>query len=307
MSTSSQPAILVLGGTGTVGSRIVSQLAASSHPHRILVASRNTSKNAVAPKTEGPNVQPVPFDWHNTDTWDDLFPTTTDNNTTKITAVFLIAPPTLGAEQTMIDFVDLARSRGVQRFVLLSASPIEAGGPAMGKVHAYLRELGQRGEAEWAALRPTWFQQNFADLPFHVEGIRKDSKVYSATSDAKIPFVSADDIAAVAVRTLTDEVAPNSEYLVLGSELLSYGEIANILSEVLGRKIVHVDLSPEELEKRHQSFGMPEDYSRMMSAMDTSVKNGSENRTNDVILAVTGSAPRKFRDFALSVKEVWGA
>jgi uncharacterized protein YbjT (DUF2867 family) len=52
--------------------------------------------------------------------------------------------------------------------------------------------------------------------------------VYSATSDAKIPWVSADDIAAVAVRTLTDEVPPNSEYLVLGDELLSYGDVRSV-------------------------------------------------------------------------------
>jgi hypothetical protein len=68
---------------------------------------------------------------------------------------------------------------------------------------------------------------------------------------------------------------------------------------------VHVDLSPAELEQRHQSFGMPENYAKMMSAMDTAIKFGSENRTNDVILAVTGAAPRKFRDFAQSAKEVW--
>jgi hypothetical protein len=68
---------------------------------------------------------------------------------------------------------------------------------------------------------------------------------------------------------------------------------------------VHVDLSSEGLEQRFQSFGMPEDYSKLMSAMDATVKNGAENRTNDVILAVTGSVPKKFKDFALSVKEIW--
>lgn len=146
--------------------------------------------------------------------------------------------------------------------------------------------------------------------------------------------MSADDIAAVAVRALTDRAPPNTEYLVLGPELLSYGDvceflapcglyayncagigwvwtdgfqIAAILSDVLGRRIVHVDLAPAELEKRHQEFGMPEDYARMLSAMDTSIKFGAENRTNDVILAVTGAPPRKFTDFAKSVKEIWEA
>jgi uncharacterized protein YbjT (DUF2867 family) len=83
-------------------------------------------------------------------------------------------------------------------------------------------------------------------------------------------------------------------------------QIASILSDVLGRRIVHVDLTAEGLEKRLQSFGMPEDYSRMMSALDIAIKNGTEDRTNDVVLAVTGSAPTKFKDFAESVKDVWG-
>ncbi len=68
---------------------------------------------------------------------------------------------------------------------------------------------------------------------------------------------------------------------------------------------MHIDLSPAELEKRHQGFGMPEDYAKMMSAMDMAIRAGAEDRVSDVVLHVTGSAPRKLRDFAESVKEVW--
>jgi festuclavine dehydrogenase len=50
---------------------------------------------------------------------------------------------------------------------------------------------------------------------------------------------------------------------------------------------------------------MPEDYARMLSAMDTSIKFGAEDRTNDAVFVITGSAPKKFRDFAQSVKDVW--
>lgn len=68
---------------------------------------------------------------------------------------------------------------------------------------------------------------------------------------------------------------------------------------------MHVDLPPAELEARFASFGMAEDYARMMSALDTAVKHGSEERTDDSILAVTGSAPRRFREVAEFVKGVW--
>ncbi|KAM7208108.1 hypothetical protein V8F20_001654 [Naviculisporaceae sp. PSN 640] len=194
---------------------------------------------------------------------------------------------------------------GVRRFVLQSASCIEPGGPAMGKVHGYFRELGSRGEIEWAVLRPSWFQQNFGVQENHVQSIRNEGKIYSATGDGKIPWISADDIAAVAVQALTMPVAPNTEFLVLGPELLSYDDIARTLSEVLGKKIVHVDLTSGDLERRHRSFGMPEDYSSMMSALDTGIKYGMENRTNDVVLSVTGVAPKTFKEYAESVKHVW--
>ncbi len=55
-----------------------------------------------------------------------------------------------------IRFVDVARSQGVRRFVLLSASIIEQGGEAMGKTHEYLASL--RG-IEYSVLRPTWFMR----------------------------------------------------------------------------------------------------------------------------------------------------
>lgn len=59
----------------------------------------------------------------------------------------------------------------------------------------------------------------------YARGIKEESKIYSATGDGKIPWVSAEDIAAVAARVLTGVEQLNTEYLVLGPELLSYGEV----------------------------------------------------------------------------------
>ncbi|KAK3394229.1 hypothetical protein B0H63DRAFT_517369 [Podospora didyma] len=250
----------------------------------------------------------IMFDWNDKHTWSNAFAAAASGSRdgSGIKAVFLIAPPIIDSAPVMMEFIDFARERGVRRFVLLSASAIEAGGPAMGKVHAYLRELGTRGEVDWAVLRPSWFQQNFAEQPNHVKSIKEENKIYSATSDAKIPWVSADDIAAVAAHVLMTPEPPNTEYLVLGPELLSYSEIADILTDVLGRKIVHVDMSSNDLEKRHQSFGMSAEYAKTLSALDTAIKFGSENRTNDVILTLTGLAPKRFRQYAESHKDVWG-
>lgn len=82
-------------------------------------------------------------------------------------------------------------------------------------------------------------------------------------------------------------------------------QIAEILTEVLGRKIIHKNLSRKGLEDRYVNYGLPQDYAEMMGAMDTNIKNGSENRTNSVVPALTGKQPRKFRDVAKELRNVW--
>ena len=139
MSSTKAP-ILLLGGSGKVAKRIAQQLEALKQP--VLVASRNAS-----------GANGVVFDWNDPNTWDNAF---TANKGIK--AVFLVAPPILEPLPIMAEYIAFAQKQGVRRFVLLSASSFEAGGPLMGKVHAHLKELGEKGEIEWAVLRPTWFQ-----------------------------------------------------------------------------------------------------------------------------------------------------
>ncbi|EGO51458.1 hypothetical protein NEUTE1DRAFT_88881 [Neurospora tetrasperma FGSC 2508] len=307
MTRSRKTPILLLDGTGVVPSRIARRLAASSaDKHPLLVAS-----------ILGEDPNGVKFNLYDSNTWENPFARAqelfgSDNEMESdgmIHSIYLTAPnsPPSSTHQAslLMQFVDYARLKhGTRRFVLQSASAMEPGGFSLGRVHAYLRELGQRGEAEWAVLRPTWCQQDF-EQQCHVKSIKEENRLYSATSRGKIPWVSADDIAAVAVEALTNKDAPNTEYLVLGPELLGYDDIASILSSVLGRKIVHVDLSSHDLERRQQSFGCSEEHSRLMSSLDTAIKYGTENRTNDVVLSMTGNKPKSFREYAESAKHLW--
>lgn len=58
--------------------------------------------------------------------------------------------------------------------------------------------------------------------------IKEEGKIYTATGDGKIPFVSATDIAAVAFRALTDEKPHNTSYYILGPELLTYDQVIRL-------------------------------------------------------------------------------
>lgn len=59
----------------------------------------------------------------------------------------------------------------------------------------------------------------------HLAWINEENKILSAAGEGRIPFISADDIAAVAFHCLTEWGSHETEYLVLGPELLSYGQV----------------------------------------------------------------------------------
>lgn len=67
---------------------------------------------------------------------------------------------------------------------------------------------------------------NWAERGGLLEAVRAEGKVYSASGAGMIPWVSKVDIAACAYSALTAEAPPDGEYVVLGPELLSYGQVS---------------------------------------------------------------------------------
>ncbi|MFD3919020.1 NAD(P)H-binding protein [Streptomyces sp. NPDC058595] len=267
---------LVIGATGTTGSRVVSRLAAGGH--RVKAAGRRASPV--------PGARSVRFDWAD--------PTTFGEALSGTDRVYLIPP--IGSTEpadVMLPFLDQARTAGVRRAVLLSSSAIPAGGPATGRIHEALPGLF----GEWAVLRPSWFMQNFTGDHPHARSIRADGTVSTATGEGRVGFVDADDIAAVAVHALTDDRAPNTDLVITGPQALSYGDIAAAVTEVTGRAVTHRRLTYARM-RDHLAAAMPAEFAAMLAGLDRSIAGGSEDRTTDTVHRLTGRPPGTFRAFA---------
>ncbi|MFE2605600.1 NmrA family NAD(P)-binding protein [Streptomyces mirabilis] len=269
-------ATLVIGATGTTGSRVVAGLIAEGH--RVRAAGRS------ATPVEG--AEAVRFDWNE--------PATFGAALDGVDRVYLIPP--IGSSDpaaVMLPFLRRARSAGLHRAVLLSSSAIPAGGPAVGQVHQALPGLFE----QWAVLRPSWFMQNFAGFTPHARSIREDGVILTATGDGRVGFVDAEDIAAVAVRALTDEQAPDADLILTGPQALSYDDVAAIITEVGGRPVVHRHLTFDQLRDRWAEEILLE-FATMLAGMDRAIADGAEDRTSDTVQRLTGRPPGTFRAFA---------
>lgn len=265
--------ILLTGGTGKTGSRIAERLGA-----RARIASRHG---------------PVPFDWQDASTYAGALH--------GVSACYLVSPPGVNdLLPAMQPFLEQALEAGVQRFVLLSSSAIEAGGPLMGAIHAWLHQHAP----EWVALRPSWFMQNFSEA-HHAQTIAAQDTIFSATGKGRIAFIDAEDIAAVAAVALSDPDFPSGELILTGPQPLSYADVARILSQASGRDIRHENLSEADLADAYQRAGIAEEYAHALAALDGPLAAGAEDRVTPDVERMIGRPPTSFEDFAQRSAHAW--
>jgi len=253
--------ILITRGAGKTGGPLAQKLHAANH--QVLMASR--SGNA----PEG--LKGVRFDWMDPSTHENPFKV--DSNIDK---VYLVAPDVRGIDvlTPMKPFIDLAIEKGVRRFVFLGATIMGAkGDPLWGKVHEYLDEL--KG-VEYAALRPSAFFENMQN--WYGKSIRAHNEITTATQDGKLAFVAADDLADAAFNALLAEKIVEPDLLVVGPEQFTYDQVAEILTEVLGRKIVHKRLSYDEKKDLYKSYQMSDEMATFAANLDKSTAQGEEER-----------------------------
>ncbi|WP_051853415.1 NAD(P)H-binding protein [Streptomyces aureocirculatus] len=275
----SAPAVLVVGAHGNTGSRVTARLTAAGH--RVRAASRT----ARAPH---PGTEAVRFDWYDEATHAPAL--------RGADRVYLVPPPgDADPAAVMLPFLRRARAAGVTRVALLGSSAAERGGPWIGRVHAFLAESALF--AQWSVLRPSWFMQNFTGDGPHARAIAASGVLTTATGTGRVAFVDADDIAAVAVHTLTTPTAPENDLVITGPEALSYAEVAATITRVGNRPVRHSPVPSDRLTAHLTELGIPADYARLLAAFDDAIAEGAEDRVTDTVARLTGRPPRAFADF----------
>ncbi|KAJ7590707.1 hypothetical protein C8J56DRAFT_933651 [Mycena floridula] len=278
--------ILLTGGTGTTATLIAQKLVAQGQS--VLLTSRKGQEGVPAP------FKGVTFDWDDESTWTNPFKVAES----QIYRVYLVAPPfRLDAAQLVIRFIELAKDHGVKRFVALSASGIPKGGPGHGKTHQYLAESGMK----YCIIRPSWFFDNFLDKQAF-PGLFSGDCITTATGDGKLGFVSPEDIADVAVEALTDQVSHNTDHIIVGPELLSFGDIADQMSEVLGRPITYKQVSEEQRKLDRLALGMNPIFATVMADVEGYIAAGSEEK---IYSTADKIGKQRFKDFCEAHKDVW--
>lgn len=264
------PTVLVLGATGTTGSRVVAALCGRG------VVPREASRTAAGLTR---------FDWHEETTWEPALQ--------GVQRLYLV-PPTDGSDPapTVARFLATGTGAGLRRAVLLSSSALEPAPAGPGALPAIVRAA----VPEWAVLRPSWFMSNVLGGTPLAAGLRA-GEVVTATGAGRVAFIDPDDIAAVAVQALLAEPSLNAELVLTGPAAHSYAELCGLVADLRGHPVRHSSVSIEEYTDHLVRAGLPAAYAPLLASLDEPISRGSEDRVTDTVSQVTGRSAGTLRDF----------
>jgi uncharacterized protein YbjT (DUF2867 family) len=266
MNTPDQHRILVLGATGKVGSRLAARLHDLGHDVR--PASRGSDPS---------------FDWNDPSTWHD---------TVKgVDVVFVSYYPDLGfpgAAKIISAFTRCALDAGVRRFVLLSGR----GEPEAARSERAMCELAPN----WTVLRSSWFAQNFSE--HFLLGPVLDGVIALPAGDVVEPFVDVDDVADVAVAALLQPGHDHVVYELTGPQLLSFGDVAGLLTVATGRSISYVPVTAAEYITGAVAAGVPAEEAPALAELFSVVLDGRNAHVTDDVQRVLGRPARTFASYA---------
>jgi uncharacterized protein YbjT (DUF2867 family) len=275
--------ICVTGASGTLSSEVITQLESANAPLR---AAYFSTIGAEAARARG--LKAVIIDYNRPETLRAAFQGC--NN------LFLLGPNVLSQTQLELNAVEAARTAGAQHIVKQSVMGAAEEAYSLAKVHRPVEIAIESSGLAWTFLRPNSFMQN--TVTFMGNTIRAESAFYSASGQAKISHVDVRDIAAVAVKALTEPNHEGKAYTLTGPEALTYDELADELSKVLRRPIRHISLSPSELKNGMLAEGMPEEITDRMLDLERYFREDRASRITNDIKQVTGRDPRRFAQYA---------
>jgi uncharacterized protein YbjT (DUF2867 family) len=211
-------------------------------------------------------------------------------------AVFWVAPPDPRAPSVEAAFVGFTRpaaeavkDRGVKRVVGVTAlgrgTPWAAHAGYVTGSLAMDDLIASTGVSYRALTNPSFMDNILRQAP----AIRNQGMFFSPIDgDRKLPFVASRDIASAASRLLLDDSCSGvSEVPLLGPEDLSFKDMAQIISEVLGREVRFQRTTFEAYKARFVERGMSDAMAQGMTDMawaknegiDNAVRRTSENST----------------------------
>jgi NAD(P)H dehydrogenase (quinone) len=159
-----------------------------------------------------------------------------------------------------------------------SPSPIAAS-------HAPTEDAVRASGIPHTILRNGWYTENYArDLP----AVRTSGVLLASVGEGRVASAARRDFAQAVGAVVTGDGHLGATYELSGDLAWNYSDLAAAFSEVLGREVTYLPVTPEEHRQVLADAGVPEQFAGMAVAVDAGIRDGAFAFTNGDLARLMG-------------------
>jgi len=128
--------------------------------------------------------------------------------------------------------------------------------------------------------------------------VAREGKLYFGTGEGKLGIIDLRDIVDCVEQSVVADTHDNQIFTLTGPESISFRDIADRLTTILGRPVQYIVMPPEAVEQSIRALGMGDWYAGVMRDLCTAYRDNWGDVTTDDVARLAGHAPRSFDAFA---------
>ena len=217
-----------------------------------------------------------------------------------IDGLFVLTGYTVDMLRQSKALLDNAKKAGVQHVVHLGACGRDDTTVAHWAWHQFVERYIQWLGFSYTHLRPETFMQNL--LGYGGTKTIKDGVIHAYVEGARLSWVDVDDVAEVAALALAHPEVHGGQTYRLGYDAASFGELAELMTAIVGQPFRYEPLPPEIFLEAMRSAGAEMAYMNCVYDHYKRYAAGTipgADDTFDNFPSITGRQPTKLVDFIL--------
>jgi NAD(P)H dehydrogenase (quinone) len=288
MARSNRPNVLIVAAGGRVARRVARALCARGELPRALVRDA-TKARGVLVDDQG---APLPVELMVSDVAD-LHGVR--RALEGIDSAFLALGSSL--EQVALEqrFIDVAADVGLAHLVKLSAAEARSDGVAsVLRWHAAIESYLVASRLPYTLLSPSTFTDV---LMLASTSIRERGRWSGSAPHGRTALIDSADVVDAAVAVLTDVGKRGGKHVLTGPAAVTWPEVAEALTRVLGRPIKYDPVSIDERRAELEAAGLAPWRVELLLGLEEIGRTGLYSTTTNTVKALTGHPPRTIEDY----------
>ncbi len=300
MALATNEILLVTGASGKFGRRVVEHLLTTyAVPASQIIATTRKPESLADFAAKGVTVRTADFD-------DEAALAKAFSGATRLLIVSTDAVDRPGRRLEQHQrAVSAAKSAGIKHIVYTSMPNPKVDSPILfaGDHRGTEETIAVSGIAH-TILRNSWYMEN---LLMSLPAALASGQWVVASGQGKTSHTAREDQARTAAAVLASGSSTSATYTLTGPEALSADETAKIVSDVLGKPLQVIHVTPDQLKEGMIAHGVPEFLAPLLVSFDVNTLEGNIGMVTDDVKSLSGTAPQTLRQWVGANKAAFGA